>query len=483
MDDEREITANEINRLYDFLDGLQASGYTIDTRQYLALSDLLMLLIAHGDPLGKLPLKTLIAPLICSSPAEQQDFYQRFDQWYPILFPIEQESTLIDEDITLLPGPKRKWILPSINRTAIFRVVGAAATISLIIWLAIISVMTGIQVNGHILLYSLILLFIGFVSLLSWRLWSIYQENQYITRELAVQEPVYTKVPVKAYTQDVMPILKFKPIVSALRRRVQIPFSEIDVEQTIEKALIHNNWLEIIYRQRQAIPEYLVLIDRKSRLDQQAWFVQEVLAKLGSDGVWLHQYEFDSDPRICFPLDKRDSPLLLKELKSRLPDARLLIFSDIDNLINPITGYLQDWIGATLRWQERAILTPGRIHTVLFEELQSRDFAILPMNLDGIASIARAFESNNYLFQLDVDPKFPAQLLERPMRWTGRDSTSENEINALLFDLKNYLGDNGYYWLCATAVYPELRWELTLYLGSALKSKLETSLLSISCHP
>ena len=116
---------------------------------------------------------------------------------------------------------------------------------------------------------------------------------------------MYTKVPVKAYIQDVMPVMQIKPIVSALRKRTQVPLIEVDVDRTIENAVKRDNWLEIVYHQKQMIPEYVVLIDRKSRLDQQARFVQEVLAKLAADGVWLHQYEFSSDPRICFPLDRK----------------------------------------------------------------------------------------------------------------------------------------------------------------------------------
>ena len=81
MVDEREIITPKIARLYDFLDGLQANGFKIDPRKYMALSDLLITLIARGETLENLNLKTLLAPIICTSPTEQQDFYSRFDHW------------------------------------------------------------------------------------------------------------------------------------------------------------------------------------------------------------------------------------------------------------------------------------------------------------------------------------------------------------------------------------------------------------------
>lgn len=478
MADERKIGTVEIDRLYDFLDGLQASGYTIDPRQYLALSDLLMAFIARGYSLGELPLKTLIAPLICATPAEQQDFYQRFDRWYPTLLPVKQAS-LSGDGITLPPSPKRRWFLPTIKRTTVIWVTVVVAVIALIVWLISNSAATGTQViNSTLSLYGAIFAVIGFMVWLGWRASILYQENQYITRELANQEPVYTKVPVKAYIQDVMPVMQFKPIVSTLRKRTQVPSAEVDVDRTIENALNRSNWLEIVYRQHQVMPEYVVLIDRKSRLDQQARFVQEVLAKLEADGVWLHQYEFSGDPRICFPLDRKDTPLRLKDLQARHPDSRLLIFSGIHELINPLTGLLQDWLEFLTYWHERAILTPDKMQKVLLEELEAQDFAVLPMTFDGLASLVRAFEADNTHLLTNGGASLPTQLTERPMRWTGRDMPPEAEVKTLVDDLKNYLGENVFYWLCATAVYPELRWELTLHLGSALSDDSGNSLLN-----
>lgn len=478
MADERIIGAVEIDRLYDFLDGLQASGYTIDPRQYLALSDLLMALIARGDSLEEVPLKTLIAPLICSTPAEQQDFYQRFDRWYPTLLPVKQAS-LSGDDIYPPSQPKRRWSLPTINRTAVIWVTGVVAVIALIVWLISNSGATGTQViNSTVSLYGATFAVFGFMVWLIWRASVLYQENQYITRELANQEPVYTKVPVQAYIQDVMPVMQFKPIVSSLRKRTQSPSADVDVDRTIENALNRNNWLEIVYRQRQVVPEYVVLIDRKSRLDQQARFVQEVLVKLEADGVWLHQYEFSGDPRVCFQFDRKDSPLRLKELQARHPDSRLLVFSSTNEFINPLTGLFQDWIESFSYWQERAILTPDTLQKVLLEELESRDFAILPMTFDGLASLVRAFETDNVPLLTNGSVSLPAQLIERPIRWTGRDTPPEAEVKALVEAVKNYLGENGFYWLCATAVYPELRWEMTLYLGSVLQNKKGQLLLN-----
>lgn len=476
MADQRKIDAVDIDRLLDFLNGLQASGYTIDPRQFLALNDLLITLIAHGDSLDEIPLKTLTAPLFCSTPAEQQDFYQRFDLWYPTFLSARPIS------ISAFPSPKKRWgVLSAINRIAVMWITTITIAILLITWLISISVVTiaRVQINSTVLFYGLIISSVGLFVWIGWRSWIFYQENQYITREIANQEPVYTKVPIKTSIHEVMPVMQIKPIVSSLRHRTQVPSSIVDTEQTIATALSRNNWMEIIYRQRQAIPEYLVFIDRKSRFDQQASFVQEVLAKLAADGVWLHRYEFNGDPRICFPLDQKDTPLRLKDLQSRHPDARLLVFSSTNEFINPLTGRLQDWIESLSYWQERAILTPDKLQKTLHEQLQSRDFAVLPMNFVGMATLIRALEENNIPLLTNSRLSLPGEFTERPLRWIGRSTPLKAEVKALINDLKDYLGKNGFYWLCATAVYPELRWELTLHLGSMLKDEFGQRLLNL----
>lgn len=422
MADEREIVAIEIDRLFDFVDGLQTSGYRIDPRQIAALNHLLVTLIAHGESPGELPLKTMIAPLVCSTPLEQEDFYQRFDRWQATLLPIKQEDTKEDSSLTSPTGPKNK-LPPAADFDA------------------------------------------------------TTQDSPYITREATKQGINYTKVLVKGYVQEILPVLQIKPIVSALRRRTQVPSTEVDMERTIENAIKRNNWLEVIYRQRQVLPEYVVLIDRKNRLDLQARFVQEVLAKLEADGVWLHQYEFKGDPRICFPLGKKNTPLRLKDLQVRHPDSRLLVFSGTNELTNPLTGNLQEWVESLEYWKERAILTPDKLGKSLLEGLEEQDFAILPMTFDGLASVVRVFEAEHVLLSFSAS-SLPLPLTERPTRWTGRNAPPEVEVKALISDLKtNYLGTNGFYWLCATAVYPELRWELTLHLGSVLKDDTEKPLL------
>ena len=478
-EDATKIGAPEFERLFDFLEDLRASGYIIETRQMMALNDLLLALAANGemfDDFGRL--KTLIAPLVCSTPTEQSDFYEQFEYWSQLIqverakrFAETPESSPTPPAPTVRTFPTRQVLIG----------LGLLALALFTIWAFPVIQTIPLSFWGQAAPFTTFMLFSVGLLLASWlgfRFWQFYQENQYITRKLDKEEPLYTKIPVKAYVQEILPAWRFKPVTSSLRRRVQIQSNEVDVEKTIENSLRHGNWVEIAYRQQQVTPEYLVLLDRKSRLDQQARFVQEVLEHLKSEGVFVHLYEFSGDPRVCFPLGQKETPLSLGELQARHPEARLLVFSGIGDLLNPLTGQPQGWLDALTHWRERAFLTPGNVNKYLQDVLQAQDFIVLPMSLNGLAALVPSFELGNAPILDHAEPAFSTILNERQLRWTGRDPLPAEEVERLLAELKTYLGEVGFYWLCACAVYPELNWELTLYLGDALKTDTKQALLN-----
>lgn len=456
----------EIERLYDFLENLREGGYDIDTRQYIALNDLLLVLITRGKAFDE-GLKTLVAPVICSTPEEQRDFYYRFDQWFETWLPKKLESTGRGATPSAPPAPRR-WSFPTLSPKMIAQ--ASLAVLSLIAAaLVIIQFMSVLEslLPSLDLLTGLAYILLAGVAIRG--LWIWYQDRRFIARGTADEEPVHQKIPVKRYLESVVPSVHFKPALKALRRRVQAPSAEVDVNRTIETALNRNKWVEFIYRQRQVLPEYVVFVERKSQQDHQARFVQEVLQRLAADGVWLHLYEFSDDPRLCFPLGRKDSPLRLQDLLMRYHNARALVFSGTGELIDPIDGNLREWIDQLAFWRDRAILTPDPISPELSDALKKRGIAISPLGLDSLASLVTVFESQRYPAYWRAQRPLPEPLVDRPTRWLGKIPPPEEEIDKLLTDLKyEYLDEAGFYWLCALAVYPELRWEITIYLGKNL---------------
>jgi hypothetical protein len=72
-------------RLTDFLDWLRdgGSGFDAGDQQYLAAQDLLEMMIVRGDwPAHSDSWRTLLAPVVCSSAAQQEHFYELFSTWF-----------------------------------------------------------------------------------------------------------------------------------------------------------------------------------------------------------------------------------------------------------------------------------------------------------------------------------------------------------------------------------------------------------------
>ncbi len=473
MAEERTSSSIEINHLYAFFDQLRASGYKIDTGHYVALSDLVLHFVADDGLKDYLSLKTKIAPLICSSPSEQEDFYDRFDVWVSNLSSRKQIK-LSGEKATSLPQRRQSF--------------------SVIYWLLVgVVLISFFLLNDPVSVFSKYLQWVrtdwintvfwfGIVAIILWGfrlVWMFYQRNQFITRKDVEYQPVYKKIPVDIYSQKFFPIEQSKRVAKVLRHRSYRWSTHVDVEKTIGSFFKNGDWIDIAYHVASRVPEYVVLIDRKSRLDQQAHLTHLTLSNLAHDGVLFHFYEFRSDPKICFKFDDRSSALSLDEVRARHPYARLFVFIDAYELRDPFKGGLYKWIDSLLFEQHSAVFSFVNLPQELIDTLLSKKILVFPPSLPGLLSAGQSYQENHISKSNQIFSFFPKQLLERSSLWTARNTPESTDILDLLNDLHLFLGQDGFYWLCATAVYPELHWELTLLLGATLENNHGNILFSL----
>ncbi|QSV72610.1 MAG: twin-arginine translocation signal domain-containing protein [Aphanizomenon flos-aquae KM1D3_PB] len=73
----------------------------------------------------------------------------------------------------------------------------------------------------------------------------------------------------------------------------------------------------------------------------------------------------------------------------------------------------------------------------------------------------------------------PQTLRLQSYRWLERNSLEPEKIATMLVSLREYLGEDSFYWFCACAVFPELQWNITIYLGNVLKTAVGKSLLEV----
>ena len=74
----------------DFIDELRRSGYAIGVEQYVLVQSLLLALaVLRGElPHDPRRLGTLLRPVLCKSPQEQEDFRSHFDHWVGFTEPL-----------------------------------------------------------------------------------------------------------------------------------------------------------------------------------------------------------------------------------------------------------------------------------------------------------------------------------------------------------------------------------------------------------
>ncbi len=238
-----------------------------------------------------------------------------------------------------------------------------------------------------------------------------------------------------------------------LRRRLRGEVLQLDVEQTIDATIRRAGFPDFRYSPVTRPPEYLVLIDFPNYSDHFARLFDALAGALEKEGLYVHRYFFRNDPRICFR-EPGGERFYLEDIRGRYSDSRLIIFGEGELFLDPLSGEPGDWLTVFHHWPERALLTPVPPADWDWHEVAlAREFVVLPASLKGINALADYYELPNpqdwkAWVRADTLPPLPAPAgLENPAV------------------LEMYLGKDAFKWLCACAVYPELHWDLTLYLG------------------
>lgn len=600
-----------LEALLAFIDSLRRDGYNIGTEQYIAAQDLLLALAANGHwPHSARRLKTLLAPILCTSPKEQEDFYQRFGQWLTHVAPVDQrgelseqlqqqwqekqESSSAEDDLQNFARRTRPWrwivatfavmllaaiiaIIFTSSRAPVLqtlrgKVVAPDGTALEDVTISFLGRKDTTDANGHFSFqhpvkdstahllinhppyppkqhpailhrrdtsrvvikldqpitipslpqdtlkpslssaaseeekrrqqleglvahinafadqveneqaggfyrryYSALrfgALLLPLLLFTVWWSWQRYRRRLLLEKRRTAATPELQRIVVKGASEELFRGPRFRRAAQQLRRHREIGSSELDAAATVATTIEKGGWFSPVYGRRQVLPEYLVLVDRASFHDQQARRVDEIVARLQEDGVFVDRYYFDADPRICRSADPQAPHLALEELAMRYPEHRLMIFSDGAGLMHPLTGRPQRWLEMFFPWLDRALLTPETPNHWGYREmaLSGLDFVIMPATPAGLAVLVETMQADNTptRHRRNGAAPFPEMLHERPKRYLERHEPEPEVVDELGAQLRDYLGEAGYDWLCACAVYPMLAWDLTLYLGSRL---------------
>jgi formylglycine-generating enzyme required for sulfatase activity len=520
------------DKLIGLIDKLREEGYSIGISQYIAAQDLILILISQGETLDSPErLRSLLAPIFCSSQLEQENFKQYFDDSFTS---VNQSIALIEETTAenqtslepekaiksrslLLILPLIVIIFPGIPLILISKnfhykvnpnptttpTIEPKSTKTPIIPITKPPITkppnsTALICTENIppnpinwpreIAFSLTPATLFLIS----RMWWFWLNRQlFLRRYGTTTQPELQNISLADFDieQELFPTMIFMQIARNLRRRIPIPSNQLDIEKTIDATLRQGGWLKPIYRNYQILPEYLFLVNRTSFQDHQAQFIEEIIERLKKENVLIISYFFDDDPLICFSSNGESLPLKLDEIISKYHQHYLVLVSDTENFFSVISGELEPWVSQLITWQSRAFLTPKSTINWGYQEFQiAQEFMILPATPQGLELFSQKPWSRDNSKPLSFQERglergstipVPQTLRIQTYRWLERNSPEPEKIATMLVSLREYLGEDSFYWFCACAVFPELQWNITIYLGNVLKTESGKSLLEV----
>jgi peroxiredoxin len=242
----------------------------------------------------------------------------------------------------------------------------------------------------------------------------------------------------------------FRGATRLLRRRQIDEFFRLDLGATVSATIRSLGYPNFRYKPATRMPEYLALIESASPHDHQARLFDEMVKALRGEGVIVTRYFYRDDPLIC--CDSRgENYVRLEQLKQRYAGHQLLLFSSGEQLLDPMTGRLTERAAVLFDWHNRAVVTPES-GWGWREHVLSEKFIVVPADVQGLLALANRLESPEMIHSVNSPPADPVPRVD--------------EDSQTLDALRRYLGLQTFRWLCSCAVYTELRWELTLLLGS-----------------
>jgi TPR repeat protein len=252
----------------------------------------------------------------------------------------------------------------------------------------------------------------------------------------------------------------------------------LDAEQTAIASAQAGGLLRPSFRDIPVPTDFVALIDRQSPRDHLAELNMQFVGALRDAGLFVEVLEFDESPALC-RFVRSGERIRLDNLAALFPESIVLLFCRAEQLLDPTRHKLPSSL-ASLRRLRRVFLFTPRFEgapTFLERELEQRlGVTAMPTSPGSLRELKRLLLE----FGVRSPPRLQSGttsealsalfdfLTERPGRWMQAVAPRNKDRDRLVMFLRAALGHDALRWLSAAAIYPELRWPLTLSLKAAL---------------
>ena len=504
----------------NLLELLRRQGVAIGVDHYLRLYTLLDRV---GDSCSPEQLKTLVCPLIATSREQQEQVYIAFDQCYRSFHGPSEIRGLSADAGSVQPGAGPTHSHPS-KRQRRWWIAGAAGMASVLVAIAVLvdqssppppttaptmtspdtavpsavvppvtvapTVVADTTVHGdespkpgfgvrHHGVLSVLAVIAPALLLAGFEVVRYRRRKAVIRKERRERPPFVWPVRVPAAGSVFAHADALLATAQALRRRERGDTLRLDIEATIQATVASFGYPSFRFSSESRPAEYVILVECTTFRDHQAALYDDLTTALGQEGVLVTRYFFDGDPRVCYR-EPGEVGTPISELSRRYPSHRLLVFGSGAGMLDPISGNTKGWVDGAMLWHDRALLTPEPVARWGNREIAlARQFVVLPASLATLRRLRDVFDASGRGGSVDLSGAGEEKALELP--------PNESDANAIVQALRAQLSPDEYRWISACALYPELQWDLTLYLSglAAIKDAVanEASILRLVTLP
>ncbi len=478
-------------QLADFFVELRARGYSIRPEQLVAVGLLLARLADRGAlPADPAALARYLGPLVCSTRRQQGAFPTLFAGWIETLgasreppSPNPSPSLTLDYEtlVRLRRARIRRALVLGLATVLLAALAGLVLRLLGPLNLAPEVVAAPPAILRPIVASPWVLALGGLLASLAMAVLLLRLRPWFLARREQQTPSMADSFAISAPTdEDWLPAIA-RDVAVRMRQRETHESDDLDLAATVHASCLQAGRFEPVYAVRSRIPDYLVLVEATGRDDLRAVRAAGIVDKLRHDRAYVDLYYFDGDPRMASTGIGEGKTVTLAELANRHPAHRLVVCSEGEGMVSAATGLPHRWMTLFERWDHRSLLTLVPVADWGNHEraLSSRGFRLLPSTPDGFGAVADPRLAQRLLSEgrAAMPPRYPDLLRENEEAWLAPNRPEPKLVAAGVQQVRDYLGEVGYQWLTASAVYPEIRAELTLHVGGRIARPFQASIL------
>ena len=273
---------------------------------------------------------------------------------------------------------------------------------------------------------------------IAYLLWKNRKESLLLQNAVGTESPYAIRIK----TKDIQSIIideSFQLAFNRFKRHQVTGRKDLDISATVRATVENAGAIDFRYTAHSKSVQYLFLIDKNKEQNHRSELNERLFQEFAEQLIPATRFFFDASPIHCWN-EKYPQGIDLHRISSIYPEAKLLVFADGHNFLDPMDGQLKSRLQLLQSWPRRTLITHNPLDNWGCQEQElSKYFTVEP----GFRSVSSLNGERQYLNPASLTPGL-----------SDRQFTPELQQ-----------------WIAACALYPELHWDLTVKIGQVLSGK------------